>query len=72
MAIERTYFEEFYGYCPKCNSDEIFDAGESQAHNQILRCSNCNLIFLEKDIGILQLQNRKDKDEDIKIRQSDY
>jgi len=63
MAKEKTYFEEFYGYCPKCNSDEVFDAGESQAGNQILRCSNCNLIFLESDI-IVTLQNRKERDED--------
>ena len=69
--MDRKFYIYEYNECPYCNGN-LRDTGKSLTGNQIVQCIECNRIMLESDIVTLQLHNRKDKDEDIKIRQSDY
>jgi len=64
--MDRKFYIYDYSACPYCNGD-LRDTGTTLTGNQIVQCIECNHIMLEGDI--VTLQNRKDKDENIKTRE---
>ena len=60
--MDRKYYS--WDICPYCGGN-LRDAGKSKMGHNILQCTNCRLIGLEKDIDKIRI--RKEQNEGNKV-----